>query len=45
MARAVVYFCTGNQNKLKEVKLMMEGVPVEFKALDVDCTYTPIVKP
>ncbi|KAL8426052.1 hypothetical protein Efla_001970 [Eimeria flavescens] len=36
MARAVVYFCTGNENKLKEVKQMMDGVPVEFKALDVD---------
>ncbi|CDJ49097.1 inosine triphosphate pyrophosphatase, putative [Eimeria brunetti] len=36
MARAVVYFCTGNQNKLREVQQLMEGVPVEFRALDVD---------
>ncbi|KAL8433944.1 hypothetical protein ACSSS7_003496 [Eimeria intestinalis] len=36
MARAVVYFCTGNPNKLREVEQMMHGVPVEFRALDVD---------
>ncbi|CDJ56061.1 inosine triphosphate pyrophosphatase, putative [Eimeria maxima] len=36
MARAVVYFCTGNQNKLREVQQMMIDVPVEFRALDVD---------
>ena len=45
MAKAVVYFCTGNQNKLKEVQQMMEGVPVEFRDLDVDCTYTSNPKP
>ncbi|KAL8274208.1 hypothetical protein Esti_001893 [Eimeria stiedai] len=36
MARAVVFFCTGNQYKLREVEQMMQGVPVEFRALDVD---------
>ncbi|KAL8455362.1 hypothetical protein Emag_000844 [Eimeria magna] len=36
MARAVVYFCTGNKHKLREVEEMMQGVPVEFRALDID---------
>ncbi|XP_026193773.1 inosine triphosphate pyrophosphatase [Cyclospora cayetanensis] len=36
MARAIVFFCTGNQNKLMEVQRLMDGVPVEFRSLDVD---------